>query len=87
MAAGLDPARFWKITPRLALAEMEAAEEGQRRVAWLGAALVRAGRLPEADEFVGAVRGGSRAARVRAWEAAMDRMDRALARNRRKGTG
>lgn len=57
---GQDPERFWLITPRLALLEIEAVEERQRRVnnlaitaAWVGAALQRAEKLPALSELIG----------------------------------
>jgi hypothetical protein len=86
MAAGLDPARFWEITPRLYVAEMQGAAERARHerasVYW-GAILPHMKKPPSFKEFVD---GKSTPHDVKSWSAAWDRIDKALARNRRKVT-
>ena len=60
MSAGIDPAGFWSLTPRLYLAQMKGAsarlEREQKDRAWLAwhtALLTRAETLPEFSKFVG----------------------------------
>lgn len=59
MGAGLPPDRFWDITPRLCVAEMEAARDRLQRdrddrieLAWMVAALGRADRLPSLESLL-----------------------------------
>lgn len=54
MSLGLDPDRFWRITPRLILVELDAAQLRQRRnedmmltAAWVSAGLQRASKMPK----------------------------------------
>lgn len=57
IGAGLPPERFWNLTPRLYLIEMQGAAERMRRergLAWDIAVIGRDGvRPPERDKFVG----------------------------------
>lgn len=53
IGAGLPPDRFWEITPRLYLMELDGARirldreaQGRIEAAWLGAALSRAKKMP-----------------------------------------
>ena len=59
VAAGLPPDRFWEITPRLYLIEMDGARaridrefQGLIQQAWLGAALSRAKKLPSLTSLI-----------------------------------
>lgn len=55
IAAGLDPARFWELTPRLYVVEMEgAADRGkvERAMIWYGAMLPHLKKPPSFDDFV-----------------------------------
>lgn len=84
IGAGLDPARFWDVTPRLALIEMNGAELRHRRDranVWLGAAMSRAEKLPTFEKFVGIDQ--DRSTYVRQFDDAWDRLDRSLERNRK----
>ncbi|AZV00402.1 hypothetical protein pthi1_p37 [Paracoccus phage vB_PthS_Pthi1] len=84
IAAGLDPARFWEVTPRLYSVEIEGAGirlEREREMVWWGAMLPHLKKAPDLKTFVGhrdVAR--TRAERVRQFHAAWDRVDRALAR-------
>lgn len=57
VGAGLPPERFWGLTPRLYLIEMQGAAERMRReraLAWDSAVIAREGvKLPDRDKFVG----------------------------------
>ena len=57
IAAGLPPERFWTLTPRLYLLEMQGAAERMRReraLAWDSAVIAREGvKPPDRDKFVG----------------------------------
>lgn len=64
MALGLDPSPFWGLTLRQITLMMEAAAERNRRahndrawLAWTGAALSRAKRLPKLKTLMVAKRG------------------------------
>lgn len=84
IGAGLDPARFWDITPRMMATEMGgAAKRHQRDLAgiWAGAMLPYMKKPPSYAEFVGVT--VDRTARTREWERAWDRLDAALARSNR----
>jgi hypothetical protein len=69
--AGLDPDRFWLLTPAQAGAEVRAANAGQRRryaelewLAWHTAYLHRVERMPSFAEFS---KSGREAPRPRDW--------------------
>jgi hypothetical protein len=57
IAAGLPPDRFWQITPRLYLIEMEGASRKMsydRGIAWDTAVMARDGvKVPKRTEYVG----------------------------------
>jgi len=57
VGAGLPPERFWSLTPRLFLLEMQGAAERMRRergLAWDSAMLSREGvKPPDRERFVG----------------------------------
>jgi hypothetical protein len=60
VGAGLPPARFWDVTPRLCIAEMEGASERLKRearaqtgLAWMIATFTRAKKLPSLDALLG----------------------------------
>lgn len=81
IGAGLDPARFWEITPRLMAIEMGGAwKRHQRDLAgiWAGAMLPHMKKPPTYAEFVGVP--VDRATRILEWERAWDRLDASLAR-------
>lgn len=59
VAAGLDPARFWSLTPRLLDVELRGAREriereehARVRQAWLTARLSRAEKIPPLDRLL-----------------------------------
>lgn len=83
---GLDPGRFWAITPRLYLLEMDGAAlriERERELVWWGAMLPHLQKPVMLRDFVGHRDvPKSRAERVRQFHDAWDRIDRALARER-----
>jgi hypothetical protein len=85
IGAGLDPARFWDLTPRLLVTELEGAEERrvyERSILWT---LHNMPRLKEPPTFEQFVRGKKdRAAEVQRFHAAWDKIDRALARSKVK---
>ena len=84
ISAGLPPSRFWEITPRLLAAEMAGArirQERERELVWFGAMMPRLKNPPTLEKFVGRAR--SETGRVRNFHSAWDRIDAALARNRR----
>lgn len=87
IGAGLDPARFWAITPRLMMIEMEGAAlrlRRERELVWWGAMLPHFKRPVSLDDFAGRadpVR--TRADRVRQFNDAWDKIDAALARGAR----
>lgn len=82
---GLDPARFWNLTPRLFLIEMEGAAmrlQREREMVWWGAMLPHMKKPVPLNKFVGHMEvAKSRADRVKAFHAAWDRIDKALARH------
>lgn len=57
IGAGLPPERFWQLTPRLYLIEMQGAAERMRReraLAWDAAVIGRDGvKPPDRDKFIG----------------------------------
>lgn len=83
VGAGLNPDRFWGLTPRLYLAHMRGAadrlEDEHRNRAWLAwhvEALSRQKKLPDAEEFIGGKagkveRGGDVALRLAALRAGL----------------
>jgi hypothetical protein len=89
IAAGFDPARFWDITPRLFLIEMEGAALRMRRereLVWWGAMLPHLKKPVSFEQFVGVADPvQSRADRVRQFHAAWDKIDAALARGAKQG--
>jgi len=82
IAAGFDPARFWDLTPRLFVTEMEGAAlraESRRTEIWFTAMLPQLKDPPSLADFVGG-KSGQRAEMVRCINA-WDKIDRALAAN------
>jgi len=85
-AAGLDPARLWEITPRLADYELEGAAgriKRERELTWFAAMLPHLEKAVQLADFTGessTPRG--RAERAQRVNAAWDRIDRALDRAR-----
>lgn len=84
--AGFDPAGFWTATPGLVSlhlrARASARAEELRVQAWMTAALMRAEKMPDFEQFVsGRV---NRAREVAAFEAAWDAIGRNLATNRKR---
>lgn len=86
MSVGLPPSDFWTATPGLYAVHMRGIEKAAERRdqelragAWMMAMLGRVHPLPDMKEFVTGER--DRAAEVKRWVAAWDRVDRALARN------
>lgn len=56
VGAGLDPARFWDITPRLMALEMDGArlrEQRARELTWFGAMLPNLKKIPTLRDFAG----------------------------------
>lgn len=85
VAAGLDPARFWKITPRMMALELEGAAiriARERELVWLGAMLPYFKKTPSLEEFAG--QKPDRAERARRFHSAWDKIDAALSRNHKK---
>lgn len=83
IAAGFDPARFWKITPRLFVLEMDGASQRlqrERSNVWWGALLARMDKPPTHEAFTGAK--PDRTEQIKRWAEAWDKVDRALSRNR-----
>lgn len=81
IGAGLDPARFWDITPRLMQIEMRGAEMRMRReraLVWNGA-LLPYQKKATFEDFVGIRR--DRAAYVREFNDRWDRLDASLRRH------
>lgn len=82
--AGFDPARFWKITPRLYVFEMESAAdkaEIRLREVWFSGMLSSLKKPPTIEEFSRGTRARSDiAACLMQW----DKVDAALAANRNK---
>lgn len=79
---GLPPDRFWDITLRLALLEIDAAEARLRRdreMVWWGAMLPHLKERPTLEKFAGYPI--DNAERIRRTHAAWDKIDAALARN------
>ena len=79
IAAGFDPARFWKLTPRLFVLEMEGAGERDKReraLIWWGAMMPHLKDPPKFEHFTGIQ--PDRNIRVEQWVKAWDRADRAL---------
>lgn len=59
IVAGFDPARFWAITPRLYVLEMNGALErvrNDRAMVWWGAMMPHLKHPPKLDQFVRPVR-------------------------------
>ncbi|WP_118138788.1 hypothetical protein [Oceanicella sp. SM1341] len=63
VAAGFVPEAFWRLTPRLYLAQMRgarararAAQQERLQLAWMTAALVRTRKLPSLDALLAAGR-------------------------------
>ena len=82
VGAGLDPARFWEITPRLTLLEMQGAKhriDRERELIWWGAMLPYLEKRVDLDRFMG--RPVDHRARAAAVNAAWDKVDQALARH------
>ncbi|MCW1932610.1 hypothetical protein [Pararhodobacter zhoushanensis] len=84
IAAGGCPARFWDLTPRLFVLEMEgmvARQQREQAMVWWGATMPRMKKPPSFEEFTGIKprRGQNLAACIAAW----DRIDRALMRNKK----
>lgn len=83
VGAGLDPARFWEITPRLFVTEMRGAairHQRERSVAWMTAMLPNLKKPPTYQDYVGVKE--DRAAYVRRFNEEWDRLDRAIGRSR-----
>lgn len=84
IGAGLNPARFWEITPRLFSVEMEGAAlriQREREMVWWGAMLPHLKKPVPLKDFIGKVDlPKSREERAKAFHDAWDRIDRALAR-------
>jgi hypothetical protein len=81
IAAGFDPARFWKITPRLFALEMEGASdraEIRRQEIWFTAMLSSLKKPPSLAEFTGKKSRSDLAECLAQW----DKVDAALARRR-----
>lgn len=81
MLAGLDPARFWDLTPRLLFLELDGAAQRDRRtreLAWFGAMMPYLEKPPTLDQFMGIQ--PDPAERANRFHAEWDRIDRALAR-------
>lgn len=79
--AGLDPARFWDITPRLIVLELRGAErraQRQRELVWWAAALPYLKKPMPLDKFIGAP--VDQLSRVERFHAAWDKLDQALSR-------
>ena len=58
IAAGFDPARFWELTPRLMVLEMDGAarrHERERALIWWGAMMPHMKKPPRFEEFVNPV--------------------------------
>lgn len=56
MAAGLDPGRFWDLTPRLLMHELDGAAlrlRRERELVWWGAMIPHLKRRPTFEEFTG----------------------------------
>lgn len=86
IAVGFDPARFWAITPRLYVLEMDGAAEAiemRRREIWFGAMLPHLKKPPSIEEFTGKQSRSHLADCLAAW----DRVDAALARNKQRKEG
>ena len=84
IAAGFDPARFWDLTPRLYVTEMEGAEQRakvRRSEIWFTAMLPQLKQVPSHQEFVG---GRDPKADKAACIAAWDRLDRVLDHTQRR---
>lgn len=82
IAAGFDPARFWKITPRLYALEMDGAAERrkqERSMVWWGAMMARMEKPPTFEKFTGIE--PDRETLVQRWVEAWDRADAALRRH------
>lgn len=82
VSAGLPPARFWEITPRLLAVEMAGAQNRmirERELVWFGAMLPRMKKPPPLEKFAGRIT--SSADRVRRFHDAWDKIDQALSRN------
>jgi hypothetical protein len=83
IAAGFDPARFWDITPRLFMTEMEGAamrSENRRAEIWMTAMLPHMDKPIQFQEFVTGEK--DKRAEILKCISAWDKIDRALARVR-----
>lgn len=88
VAAGLRPEDFWRATPGLFAVCMRgksiAAERTDvqiRASAFMTAALIRAQKLPDVEEWVSGKK--NKAAELRRWVEAWDKVDAALSRKKR----
>lgn len=82
IAAGFDPARFWDLTLRLYVLEMEGAAErtrNERAMVWWGAMMPHMKKPPDFEKFVGIP--PDRNERIRRWVEAWDRADASLRRH------
>lgn len=88
IAAGFDPARFWEITPRLYVLEMQAAQERlkrERAMVWWTAMMPHAKEPPSFEAFTGYK--PDRSEQIKRWAAAWDKVDRALSRKSTRTNG
>ena len=82
IAAGFDPARFWGLTPRLFVLEMEGAAERmkhERAMIWWGAMMPHSKEPVSFEKFTGYK--PDRSEEIRRWAAAWDKVDAALRRH------
>lgn len=81
MLAGLDPARFWDLTPRLLFLELDGAAQREKRareLVWMGAMMPYLEKTPTLEQFIGEK--PNPAERAQRFHAEWDKIDRALAR-------
>lgn len=90
-AAGLDPARLWEITPRLAAYELEGAAgriRRERELAWFAGMLPYLERPVQLADFTGdSATPQGRAERAQRVNAAWDKIDCALGHRRNRDEG
>lgn len=82
IASGLDPARFWNITPRMLAMELAGAKlrlRRERELVWWGAMLPHLKKPVTLDQFLGGH--ADDRDRVRRFHDAWDKVDRALKRH------
>lgn len=82
ISAGMDPARFWDITPRLLEIEFKGVKgrlRREREMVWYGAAMARSEKMPSLEKFLGDPVDDRQ--RVEAVNLAFDKLDRSLARH------